>query len=132
MSETNLMKRIMLRLSTIPGVVCFRNNVGLGWSGRLVENNQRTGRVTLADARPVKFGLAPGSGDIIGWQVVTITPEMVGQKAALFMSAEVKTDKGRATEQQAHFMRVVNEAGGVAGIVHSEDEAASLIESRLL
>lgn len=132
MSETNLMKRIMLRLSTIAGVVCFRNNVGLGWSGRLVHQDRLKGTVTLADARPVKFGLAPGSGDVIGWRVVTVTTDMVGKKAALFLSVEVKTDKGRATDQQKHFMHVVNEAGGVAGIVRSPDEAASLIESRLL
>lgn len=132
MSETNLMRRILLRLSTLRGVVGFRNNVGLGWSGRLVNHDRIRNVVTLADARPVKFGLAPGSGDIIGWQKVTITQDMVGKEAALFLSVEVKTGTGRATDQQKHFMRTVNDAGGVAGIVRSEDEAQSLIESRLL
>jgi hypothetical protein len=132
MSETNLMKRILMRLSSLRGVVAFRNNVGMGWSGRLIKEDRLRGTVLLGDARPVRFGLAPGSGDLIGWQTVTVTPEMVGKPVALFLSAEVKTDKGRATDQQNHFMRVVNEAGGVAGIVKSEAEAQALIEGRLL
>ena len=118
MSEANLMRRIMLRLSTMPGIVTFRNNVGLGWSGRIVKHDQTRGVVTLADG-----------ADCIGWQTVTITPDMVGRTVALFVSIEVKTEGGRSTEPQRHFMRTVNEAGGVAGIVHSPDEAAALFES---
>ncbi len=66
---------------------------------RLYRNN----RGSLPDRRgiPVRFGLANDSeqlgrvlksGDLIGWDTVLITPEMVGTFIARFRSIEVKPD----------------------------------------
>ena len=41
-----------------------------------------------------------GSADIIGVQPVTITPEMVGKVIGQAIAIEVKTPKGRQSEEQ--------------------------------
>jgi hypothetical protein len=78
------------------------------------------------DAHRVTVGLAPGSADLVGWRSVTITPEMVGQRVAVFASVEIKKAGGRATPEQLNWRDRVNEAGGIAGIVRSVEEAREL------
>lgn len=51
---------------------------------------------------------------------------MVGQTVAVFCALEIK-DKGKATVLQRHFISVVNEAGGVAGVARSVEEAQRIV-----
>ena len=74
---------------------------------RLHRNN--TGTLRDANGRPVQFGLARGSADLIGWTTRTITPDMVGQRVAVFTSIEVKTP------HRSRQPRAVAVAGGGAG-----------------
>jgi hypothetical protein len=91
---------------------------------RLFRNN--TGALKDATGRLVHFGLCKGSSDLIGWKSVVVTPEMVGQTVAVFCALEIK-DKGKATVLQRHFISVVNEAGGVAGVARSVEEAQRIV-----
>jgi hypothetical protein len=79
----------------------------------------------LQDRRgvPVRYGLQPGSSDLIGWRTVTITPEMVGQQVAVFTSIEVKTATGRLTPEQRQWLAAVETAGGIAGVARSVEDA---------
>jgi hypothetical protein len=129
-SESDIQARVMLAIGSRPDCRIFRNHVGMGWSGKLVK--QERGRVLLDNARPARFGLAPGSGDLIGWKAVTITPEMVGRKIAVFLSAEVKTLHGAARELQTRWAQLVDKWGGIAGFVRSPDDAVALVEGGLL
>lgn len=106
-SEQAIQQEIRLRLS--------RGRV------RLLRNN--TGILKDRFGRPVQFGLAKGSGDLIGWRTVTITPEMVGQRIAQFVSLEVKTATGRVRPEQEQWRKVVEQAGGVAAVVRSVEDA---------
>jgi len=115
-SETDLQQRIRLALGTRPDLRLFRNNTG-------TLPDPRTGR-------PVQFGLARGSADLIGYRTVTITPEMVGQRVAIFTSLEVKTPTGRIRPEQANWQRTVSSAGGIAAIVRSVDDAIDAVDSR--
>lgn len=119
-SERDTQNRILLTCSR-GDTRLFRQNVGQGWAGRLVSNDR--GRVTLQDARPLIAGLCTGSSDLIGWRSVTITPEMVGKTVAVFAAIEVKSATGRPTEQQTAFLRAVSEAGGIACIARSVEDA---------
>lgn len=110
MNESNTLRAAMLAISSAGGVV-FRNNVGLA---------------VYPDGTRVRYGLAPGSSDLIGWRSVEITPEMVGQRVAVFVAVEVKTATGRATPQQLNFIAQVQQAGGIAAIVRSAEEARGL------
>jgi hypothetical protein len=79
----------------------------------------------LQDRRgvPVRYGLQPGSSDLIGWRTVTITPEMVGQQVAVFTSIEVKTPTGRVKPEQQQWLDAVQSAGGIAGVARSVEDA---------
>lgn len=131
MKETNLMRAIMLACSHA-STRLFRQNVGTGWAGKRlrVQPGQahwvKHGDVIIENARPLRAGLCEGSSDLIGWQQVTITPDMVGQQVAIFAAVEVKTKTGRASKSQHNFVSRVKEAGGIAGIVRSVAEAVDL------
>ena len=75
----------------------------------------------------MQFGLARGSADLIGFRTVTITPDMVGQRLAVFVSLEVKTPTGRIRPEQANWQRTVSAAGGLAAVVRSVQEAENLL-----
>lgn len=111
--ETELQQRIRLALGTRPDTRLFRNQVG-----QLPD--PRTGR-------PVQFGLARGSADLIGWRTVTITPEMVGTRVAVFTSLEVKTPTGRLTPAQHNWLGAVRGAGGIAGVARSVGDAFQIV-----
>lgn len=108
-NETSLMRQIMLAVSKITGVRIFRNNTGFDATNK------------------VRYGLIQGSSDLIGWKSVSVTQEMVGQQVAVFVALEVKTPKGRATDEQKNFVNVVNAAGGKAAIVRSVSEGIKVL-----
>jgi hypothetical protein len=112
-SETQLQQEIRLALGTRPDLRLYRNNCGS-------LPDPRTGR-------PVQFGLARGSADLIGWRTITITPEMVGQQLAVFTSIEIKTPNGRVKPEQHAWQRTVSAAGGIAGIARSIQDANDLV-----
>ncbi len=112
-AETEIQQHIRLALGTRPDLRLFRNNTGS-------LPDPRTGR-------PVQFGLARGSADLIGLRTVTITPEMVGQRVAVFTSIEVKTSTGRATPEQQNWLHMVRRAGGIAGVARSVRDAEEIL-----
>jgi hypothetical protein len=119
-SERDTQKRILLNCSR-GDTRLFRQNVGQGWAGRLVSN--QAGRVTLQDARPLIAGLCTGSSDLIGWRSIEVTADMVGRRLAVFAAVEVKSATGRPTEQQRAFLAAVQDAGGVACVARSVEDA---------
>lgn len=92
---------------------------------RLFRNS--TGRIKDEDGRWHVFGLCVGSSDLIGFAPVTITPEMVGQTVAVFVAIEAKAGKTATTDEQRAFVRMVNDAGGIAGVVRKEEDAEWLL-----
>lgn len=110
-SEADFMRRCQ-KLATSLGARLFRNNVGV-----------------LEDKRgvPVRYGLQVGSGDLIGWVPVVITPDMVGQTVAVFASVETKGAKGRATAEQVAWAEAVSKAGGRAGIARKDDDLTIIL-----
>jgi len=94
---------------------------------RLFRNN--TGTLKDQNGRPVTFGLAKGSADLIGYRSITITPEMVGTTVAVFLSIEVKTPTGRLRPEQQQWLDAVQAAGGIAGVARSVEDAIRLTEA---
>ncbi len=111
--ETHLLQQIRLALGTRSDLRLYRNNCG-------TLPDPRTGR-------PVQFGLARGSADLIGWRIITITPGMVGSQVAVFTSIEVKTPTGRVRPEQYAWLNTVQGAGGIAGIARSIQDANDLL-----
>lgn len=114
MRESPILRGILARFGALPVVRLFRNNVGTA---------------LYPDGSRVRYGLCPGSSDLIGWRSVTVTPDMVGKPVAVFTAIEVKRSHGHARKQagQQPFVDAVRAAGGIAGFARSEAEAAALL-----
>ena len=118
------------------GLICslFRVNTGrayvsgLGPKGvsKLTDNS-----ILMKAARPLGVGfinprneVVSGVSDLNGWTTVEITPEMVGQKVAVFTSVETKRTKGGKTSQeQQDWIEKVTRAGGIAFVANSAETA---------
>ncbi len=135
MKEQNILKTILLTVTQFTQSRLFRNNTGTGWVGQAKRITKPTtvkldvGDVVIRDARPLRAGLCVGSSDLIGWNTKIITPEMVGNKIAIFTAVEVKKPSGRATKEQINFIKQVRENGGIAGIAKSGEQAVDLIKN---
>lgn len=115
----------------------FRQNVGVGWVGKSwrcpkggTTVTLSAGDVVVRNARPLHAGLCEGSGDLIGWRTVEITPEMVGQRIAQFVSLEAKEGSGRLSPEQRNWRDQVRAAGGVAEEVRSVEDANGFLTAR--
>lgn len=113
MKESQIQARIMLALSEA-GCIVWRCETAGAWVGRLI--HQQGDTVTLAMARMIQAGLTKGGADIIG-----IAP------GGRFIAVEVKTPTGRIRPEQNLFLQRVREAGGIAGIARSVEDALDLI-----
>lgn len=104
MKESSIQDAIRVALGTESDLVLWRNNVGQAehWTGREVSR--------------VRYGLAPGSADLVG----VLSP-------GRFFALEVKTPKGRAAEEQRLWLELVRRMGGFAAVVRSVDEARAAL-----
>lgn len=101
MTETTLVHRLLRRASAL-GLRLFRNNVGI---------------LRDRDGRYVTYGLCVGSSDLIGWRTITIGPEHVGQRLAVFVAIEAKVGTNQPTPEQRAFLDAVHAAGGEARVI---------------
>lgn len=129
MSEKLLLNEVSLYFTKLGGRL-FRNNVGQAWQGRgkpfraqmPVSVRLEPGDIVLRSAVPIKYGLAVGSGDQLGWLPVKITQEMVGTTIAQFASIEAKHGTTATTPEQKNWAEQITKAGGFAKIIRSVDE----------
>lgn len=99
--ERGLMLRIRAALAVIPGVVVWRNNVGV-------------------DAEHgVRYGLGVGSADLVG--IVTV------RGLGVFAGWEVKMPGRKLRPEQSRWIDLVRRRGGIAGRVDSPEEAVALV-----
>jgi len=97
--ETALQNQIRLAVSKwCPGVTLFRNHCGA-----LLDNRNRM----------VRFGLAPGSADLIG----------IRHKDGKFISIEIKLPGEKPRADQINWMRKIEDWGGLATVVTSVEDA---------
>lgn len=109
--EQSVLKRILLKLSK-GDTRLWRNNVGAA---------------KMADGSWVRYGVGGnGAADLLGFKSVVITPEMVGQKVAVFLSIEVKSKTGRPRADQLLWRDLVRRFGGIAGVARTPEEAEKI------
>lgn len=113
-AETNLLRRLMLRVSERGARVC-RNDNGVGYR---------------EDGSRFSYGLGPGTSDAVGMVSALVTPEMVGRRLAVALVIETKgTAKTRTSDKQRAFLRCVADAGGLAIKAREIDGVLRLIEA---
>jgi hypothetical protein len=111
----------------------FRNDCGMAYVGgqeahilphQHVKARLANGKIVFLSATDVivikphriHYGLFNGSGDRIGWRTITITPDMLDQQLAQFLSVEVKTLSDRMRDDQKKWATAVTRDGGRAEI----------------
>lgn len=113
MLESQIQADIRLALGAMPHVKVFRNNQGVA---------------QYPGGQRVPYGVAQSGGsDLIGLTQVLITPEMVGQRVAIFTALEVKRPGVKVPDEQQAFVDFVNQFGGRAGIVRSVEDAVRVV-----
>ena len=116
MREKDVQNNLILHASQI-GLTLFCNNVGM--------YTDKRGNV-------IRYGLCNGSSDLISWTPVTVTPDMVGKKIAVFTAIEVKLNKNgkyKATDLQKAFISAVKSAGGFAGVADCNKDLEDIINA---
>lgn len=132
MSSESIVQRKVWKRAASYLMTLFRLNTGKAWISSLGPAGVKKltdGSVLIQQPRPIAIGLAftngepvNGACDLPGWTELTITQEMVGKKVAVFTSIENKaTTGGRVTPDQKNWMNQVQQAGGIAGVVNSEE-----------
>lgn len=102
------------RLLSLPeNTRLFRINCGMAWAGKIVKRTP--GMLILQNPRPF-YGAPNGWSDLAGWETITITPEMVGQKIAVFLFEEVKATGNLSTDQKK-FQSVLEKMGGIFRVI---------------
>jgi len=92
----------------------FRINAGMGWAGRAVKHGNIT---VIKNAFPF-HGAPEGWPDICGFESKTITPDMVGEKIAIFKGIEIKAT-GKLSPKQLHFKEMILRMGGIFEVITS-------------
>lgn len=110
------------------GGVTFRQNVGLGWQGDVIRIKTASvvklypGDLVIRNARPLHAGLIKGSSDLIGWRSIPVSSLPPDSVVAQFVAVEVKTNTGESSPEQRHFVKMVQQAGGLAGVARSSED----------
>ena len=113
--EAEVQAEIRDHLSKVPGLRIFRNNVA---------------KIKSPSGRWVDYGLGVGSSDLIGFKSITITPDMVGSRVAVFLAVECKRGKGgRLSPEQVTFLDVLKTHGAIALVARSVEDVKPLMTS---
>lgn len=137
-TENTVQRRVWLGLGVLSRL--FRLNTGRAWLSNMGPNGVQKlsdGSVLIKAARSIAIGFAfpngdpvVGASDLNGWTTITVTPEMVGKKVAVFTAIETKaTNGGKKREGQINFCEQVTQAGGIAGFASSPEVAKGIVES---
>jgi hypothetical protein len=110
--ENKIIKEFLIDCPS--GMRVFRVNSGMAWTGKITGKSKT--EIVLKNPRPF-WGMPEGTPDIIGWMSCTVTPDMVGQKIAVFYAREIKTCRTATTEEQSNFLKKLNEMGGDGEII---------------
>lgn len=120
--EEEVQADLRLKIAREGKTVVFRNNSGAA--------EDKTGRI-------IRYGLANDSArinkeikshDLIGWTSIVITPEMVGQKVAVFTSIECKRQgwkpdpNDEREKAQRKWGDAVSAAGGISRFISDADQ----------
>lgn len=124
-TEKNIQNEIRLAASK-HGCTLFRANCGVGWTGNK-KTRMKDGSLVIHDPRPF-HGMIEGFPDLVGWQTITITEDMVGQKMARIIMPEVKTPTGKKRDAQERFAKNALSKGVKYGFVRSVDDFVNLVK----
>lgn len=140
-SHRKILQDVFAKLGSREDVRLFKNPVGLALSGKIFKLTdyqkwqiRRILKIPLAtnfklliEPHEIKYGLTPGSADLIGFRKVKITPDDYGKDIAQFLSIEIKPEKAAVKPNQKNWYRFIRGFGGLAGVARSVRDAIIII-----
>jgi hypothetical protein len=131
LKENNLRNSYTNNLT--PWQRAWRCNSGAAWAGEFVEVTDSIRKIGIKLFFPVliklrKVELWPtGTPDLIGFDSIIITPDMVGKRVAVFKGVELKaTKQDKLKPEQTNFKKLIVDTGGIH---HEVREDGRVIES---
>jgi len=115
MSETALVKEILVEVSKVPGVRVWRQNTGVGYSPDDLDRMVRGQSV-----RPITYGV-PGAADITG---------ICGPGVRLEIEVKVGRKYGQ-TKQQKLYQEMIERHEGIYILAYSAQEAVSRVREAI-
>lgn len=117
-----IVKKVQLQWTREGRGRLFKNDNGKAWRGRITEERIIEGRkvLELFGAVMIKYGLFPGSSDLIGWELITYGDQV----APVFCAVEVKTIGDRVRPDQRNWLDAVARMGGRAYVAREDDSEA--------
>src|SRR5882672_2859688 len=126
MTETTLVRRLMMHASTLGGR-WFREQVG---RYRLaLPDCQRC----QCQGRVLSSGWCVGASDVLDWTPHVVTEADLGRTIAVMTAWECKVGRNVTTTEQGAFLSAVQQQGGIAAVVRQladADVAVSAFRAR--
>lgn len=97
-----------------PNKRLFKTDAGASYQGEVVKHN---GNILILKNPRKLCGLPPGWPDLTGFESITITPEMVGKKIAVFVGEEIKAGSDTMKPAQKKFQKLIENFGGIYRII---------------
>lgn len=123
MTHDDLRKLTLIEASKISGVRLFPNPIGMATAGKMVKRFTENGKTyaIIENPRTIKFGLAEGTSDLIGWKTEN--------GIARFLGVEIKVGADQLRPEQKNWIDTVKRFGGLAGVVKdSVDTLRSILD----
>lgn len=119
--HTNIINQTLIDGCEIPGVRLWACPTGIGYIGKIVKKFKRGGKscITIENPRVVKYGLAKGGSDIIGFVTKKGVP--------IFTAIECKTKNDCVRPHQKKFLKMIKKNGGISGVVRGDDDLYDII-----
>ena len=97
-----------------PNKRLFKTDAGPCYQGEVIKHDGNM--LILKNPRKLQ-GLPKGWPDLTGFESVVITPEMVGQKIAVFVGEEIKAGRDVMRPDQKKMQKLIEMFGGVYRII---------------
>lgn len=126
MLEHELQNEIRVHLSRNQLGTFFRANVGSGWTGKTIIR-ESPDCLRILHPHPFSTGLPGGFPDLFGFREITITPEIVGTKLAVFCALEIKTPHGGLRRKQRLTLEWMAQNHCYCGVARSVNDAERIL-----
>lgn len=126
----SIVREVMLQWSREKRGRIFKNDNGKAWRGRITDERVVGGKKTieLFCAVMIKYGLFPGSSDLIGWEFAEYI-DASGEPVTvpIFCAIEVKTTGyKRINEEQQNWLNAIARMGGRAYVARESADGYEL------
>jgi hypothetical protein len=115
--EALVQRRILLAIGSLPGVLVYRNSVGVA------EYQDHDGK-----RRTVKYGLDTGTPDLVVLLTVSVEVRGAVRRICMWVGLEVKAEDGEPSEDQLRVQRQWHAMGAHYSFVRSIPEALAALD----